>query len=152
MVTRRDCFLLLNELTENGIDTKKALAELSSAKDVPINVVQFINQNRQLDLSNFYEGLRKNYNHKKSPLYGNIVKEIKDPNEVLTTLASFLTQALLYSKKAEDREMFLRHARVSDITKVLTKYFYDYDLTTCIKLIQVLKADIKALDTRSQLG
>lgn len=149
MVTRRDCFLLLSELTENGIDTKKALAELSSAKDVPITVVQFINQNRQLDLANFYEGLRKSYNHKKSPLYGNIVKEIKDPNEVLTTLSSFLTQALLYSKKAEDREMFLRHSRVSDITKVLTKYFYDYDLTTCIKLIQVLKADIKALDTRS---
>ncbi len=149
MVTRRDCFLLLSELTENGIDTKKALAELSSAKDVPIAVVQFINQNRQLDLANFYEGLRKSYNHKKSPLYGNIVKEIKDPNEVLTTLSSFLTQALLYSKKAEDREMFLRHSRVSDITKVLTKYFYDYDLTTCIKLIQVLKADIKALDTRS---
>lgn len=149
MVTRRDCFLLLSELTENGIDTKKALAELSSAKDVPIAVVQFINQNRQLDLANFYEGLRKSYNHKKSPLYGNIVKEIKDPNEVLTTLSSFLTQALLYSKKAEDREMFLRHSRVSDITKVLTKYFYDYDLTTCIKLIQVLKADIKALNTRS---
>ena len=148
MVTRRDCFLLLAELQDNGIDTKKALADLTSAKDVPISVVQFINANRQLDLAAFYEGLRKNYNNKKSPLYGNIVKEIKDPNEVLTTLSAFLTQALLYSKKASDREMFLRHARVSDITKVLTKYFQDYDLTTCIKLMQVLKADIKALDTR----
>lgn len=148
MVTRRDCFLLLAELQDNGIDTKKALADLTSAKDVPISVVQFINTNRQLDLAAFYEGLRKNYNNKKSPLYGNIVKEIKDPNEVLTTLSAFLTQALLYSKKANDREMFLRHARVSDITKVLTKYFQDYDLTTCIKLMQVLKADIKALDAR----
>lgn len=148
MVTRRDCFLLLAELQDNGIDTKKALADLTAAKDVPISVVQFINTNRQLDLAAFYEGLRKNYNNKKSPLYGNIVKEIKDPNEVLTTLSAFLTQALLYSKKANDREMFLRHARVSDITKVLTKYFQDYDLTTCIKLMQVLKADIKALDTR----
>lgn len=148
MVTRRDCFLLLAELQDNGIDTKKALADLTSAKDVPISVVQFINTNRQLDLAAFYEGLRKNYNNKKSPLYGNIVKEIKDPNEVLTTLSAFLTQALLYSKKANDREMFLRHARVSDITKVLTKYFQDYDLTTCLKLMQVLKADIKALDAR----
>lgn len=148
MVTRRDCFLLLAELQDSGIDTKKALADLTSAKDVPISVVQFINTNRQLDLAAFYEGLRKNYNNKKSPLYGNIVKEIKDPNDVLTTLSSFLTQALLYSKKADDREMFLRHARVSDITKVLTKYFQDYDLTTCIKLMQVLKADIKALDAR----
>lgn len=148
MVTRRDCFLLLAELQDNGIDTKKALADLTSAKDVPLSVVQFINTNRQLDLAAFYEGLRKNYNNKKSPLYGNIVKEIKDPNEVLTTLSAFLTQALLYSKKANDREMFLRHARVSDITKVLTKYFQDYDLTTCIKLMQVLKADIKALDAR----
>ena len=94
MVTRRDCFLLLAELQDNGIDTKKALADLTSAKDVPISVVQFINTNRQLDLAAFYEGLRKNYNNKKSPLYGNIVKEIKDPNEVLTTLSAFLTQAL----------------------------------------------------------
>lgn len=148
MVTRRDCFLLLAELQDTGIDTKKALADLTSAKDVPISVVQFINTNRQLDLAAFYDGLRKNYNNKKSPLYGNIVKEIKDPNEVLTTLSAFLTQALLYSKKANDREMFLRHARVSDITKVLTKYFQDYDLTTCLKLMQVLKADIKALDAR----
>ena len=98
--------------------------------------------------TNFYENLRKNYNNKKSKLYGNIVKEIDKPDEILTTLSSFLTQAILFSKKLEDKEMFLRHARVADVTRVLTSYFKDFDLSYCIRLMQLLKADIKALENR----
>lgn len=146
MITRSDCYLLIDELKQQGIDVKEQLKELASSRDVPISVVQFINSNRRLDLSQFYETLRKNYNKKTSKLYGNIVKEIKNPENVLTTLSSFLTQTLLYSNKVEDKEMFLRHARAREISTVLTKYFVDFDLTSCIKLMQLLKADIKALE------
>jgi hypothetical protein len=58
-----------------------------------------------------------------------------------------LTQILLFSKDAEDREMFLRHARAFDITKILANYFQTYDLTNCLKLMHVIKADIKALES-----
>lgn len=38
--------------------------------------------------------------------------------------------------------MFLRHARAEEISKVLTIYFQKYDLTNCIKLLRLIKADI----------
>ena len=38
--------------------------------------------------------------------------------------------------------MFLRHARAEEISKVLTIYFKNYDLTNCVKLLHLIKADI----------
>ena len=112
-----------------------------------MSVIKFINDNRLLDLMNFYEKIRKSYNQKKSNLYINIVKEIEDPSEVLTTLSAMLTQVLRYSEEVEDKQMFLRHARASDISKVLSLYFNNWDLTNCLKLLKVIKADIKALES-----
>ena len=113
---------------------------------MPIEVIKFINDNRQLDLLDFYEKIRKNYNKKKSNLYINIVKEIEEPNEVLTTLSAMLTQILLFSKGVSDKQMFLRHARANDICKVLGLYFSNYDLTNSLKLLRVIKADICACE------
>ena len=134
MITRSDCYLLLSDLQDSGIDTTKAISDLSTSKDIPISVIKFINDNRQLDLSQFYENLRKNYNNKKSQLYINIVKETQDPDKLLVTLSALLTQILLYSNKVNDKQLFLKHSRADEISKVLTKYFIDYDLTTCVKL------------------
>ena len=58
-----------------------------------------------------------------------------------------LTQVLRFSNDTSDRQMFLRHARANDITKVLNIYFNNYDLTNCIKLLRIIKADIKALES-----
>jgi hypothetical protein len=77
------------------------------------------------------------------------MKEIEDVNEVLTTLASLNLQILLFSKKIKDRQMFLRHARAEEISKVLTIYFQSYDLTNCIKLLHLIKADIIAFEMLS---
>ena len=147
MITRSDCYLLLSDLQDSGIDTTKAISELSTSKDIPISVIKFINDNRQLDLSQFYENLRKNYNNKKSQLYINIVKETQDPDKLLVTLSALLTQILLYSNKVDDKQLFLKHSRADEISKVLTKYFIDYDLTTCIKLLRLIKADLKTLES-----
>lgn len=146
MITKNDCILLLTELEEKGVDTKSALREAVS-QGVTISVIKFINDNRQLDLTTFYEKIRKNYNKKKSSLYINIVKEIESPNEVLTTLSALLTQILLFARDVENREMFLQHARAYDISRILADYFQSYDLKYCIKLLRVIKADIKALES-----
>ena len=147
MITKTDCYILLAELEKDGIDTKDALDKLSKSNNLPIDVIQFINQNRQLDLAMFYEKLRKNYNHKKSMLYKNIVKEVEDPNEVLTTLSSMLTQILLFSKQVNNKQMFLKHARCNEITFVLNNYFKTYDLTNCLRLLRMIKSDLKCLES-----
>ena len=147
MITKNDCYLLLSELNENGLDTSSAIKDLMSSSSPSLEVIKFINDNRQLDLTAFYNKLRKSYNNKKSKLYINIVKETEHPQDVLITLSSLLTQILLFAKDVEDRQMFLRHSRADEISGVLTAYFKDFDLTRCVKLIKLFKADIKALES-----
>ena len=147
MITKNDCYLLLSELEMNGIDTSVPIKELMSSTSPTLEVIKFINDNRQLGLTNFYEKIRKSYNNKKSKLYINIMKEIEQPQDVLVTLSSLLTQILLFAKDVEDRQMFLRHSRADEISKVLTGYFRDFDLTNCVKLIKLIKVDIKALES-----
>lgn len=147
MISKNDCILLLADLDSRGFDTKEQITTLLGSTQLPLSVIKFINDNRQLDLSRFYEGIRKSYNKKSSNLYINIVKEIEEPTEVLTTLSAMLTQILRYSKNVENKSMFLRHARADDITKVLNNYFNTFDITLCIKLLRIIKADIKALES-----
>ena len=148
MITRNDCLLLLADMSDNGIDTEDATRKLVMSNDVPIEVIKFINDHRQLDLSAFYEKLRKSFNNKKSNLYINLVKEdLDEPSKLLSTLASLQLQILLFSDKAEDREMFLRHSRAREVALVLSNYFKTYDLTNCVKLLRLVKADLKALES-----
>ena len=97
MITKNDCILLLTDISSRNINTTEAMKKLLSSSDVNLEVIKFINENRPLEVAQFYEQLRYNYNHKKSKLYINIVKDIEDPNEVLTTLSALLTQILLFS-------------------------------------------------------
>ena len=146
MITKNDVMLLLSDLEDNGIQTKDAINSLIASRDVPLSVLKFINEHRTLDLTNFYDKLRRSYNNKHSKLYISIVRDIKEPIDVLTTLSSLNLQILLYSKQASDRTMFLKHARAKEISMVLTKYFTDYDLTNCLKLLQLRKADLVATE------
>ena len=93
--------------------------------------------------------IRKNHNQKKSPLYKNIVKEeLNNPEEVLTTLASLNLQILLFNKNLEDdkKRLFLNQSRAKEITEVLSNYYDNYDLRPCLKLIYLIKSDIKAFE------
>lgn len=147
MITKNDCYLLLADIKENGIDTNQVMKRLVSMSSPDIEVIKFINDNRELDLTRFYEKLRYSYNHKKSNLYKNIVKEIDEPQEVLTTLSAMLTQIILFSRNVEDKEMFLKHSRAYEISLVLNNYFKDYNLTNCLKLLRIIKIDLKALES-----
>jgi hypothetical protein len=145
MITRNDTILLLTELQEQGIDTGKLVEVALRSSEVNMTVIKFINSHRPFEANKFYEKIRKSYNDKKSTLYRNIVKEnLDDPNDVLTTLASLNLQILLYSKNVDDKQMFLRHMRFEEICAALLNYSKKYDLVPCIKLLQRIKADLKA--------
>ena len=75
MITKNDCILLLTDLQDSGVDIGTNILKVITSPTVPMDVLTFINEHRQLDLTTFYEKLRKNYNNKKSKLYINLIKE-----------------------------------------------------------------------------
>lgn len=148
-ISKNDCMLLLTSLSKDGIDTKEELKKLVLSDKVELETLKFINDNRPLDLSNFYELLRKNYNNKKSKLYINIMKDLEEDSvfDVLTTLNAYAQQILLFSKEVDNKDVFFRFARLSEIYQCLYFYSENKDLTPSIKLLRLIKADIKALES-----
>ena len=148
MITRRDCLLLLAELNQKGINTIEMTKRAVQSPDIDLGVIKFINTHRQFEANAFYEKLRKSYNNKKSMLYKNIVTcdEQDCTDTVLTTLGSLALQILLYLDKVSDARMFLRHIRYQEITEVLLNYSKTFDLVPCIKVLQLIKADLKAFE------
>lgn len=143
---KSDLLLLLTEMQDQGIEVTSQIRRLVNSTSIPIDVLKFINERRLLEITRFYEHMRKNYNAKKSDLYINIVKEVRDPQEVLTTLSALLTQILLWSRKLDDKQLFLEHSRAREISGVLTNYFKTYDLTQAMQLLKLIKADLVALE------
>ena len=147
MISKNDLVLLLTDLEERGIDIGDSIVRLMSSRTIPLDILSLINKNRPMDITNFYERLRKNYNDKRSNLYKNIMKEVDGTDEVLTTLSSLNLQILLYSKHVDNKNMFLKNARAEEIVSVLKKYYRTYDLSDAMKLMKLIKADIVVLET-----
>jgi hypothetical protein len=147
MITKNDCLTLLVSLENTGVDINPIMKKLVTAKDIPIDVLKFILDNRGIEVANFYEMLRIKHNQKKSPLYHNIVKEISDPDEIITTLACLLVQISLYSNKlTSSKELFKREVRAEEITRVLNEYYATGSLEQCVALLKLLKADVAVLE------
>lgn len=149
MISKNDIILLLTELQDNGIDIENKIADTFKSQSIPIDVLKFINQHRQLDLTAFYEKLRKSYNHKRSKLYKNILDEALTTDDILTTLSSYELQAILFSKTVLDKDMFLSHARVKEINLAIAQYLTDFDISICKTLLRLIKADLIACETIS---
>lgn len=147
MITKNDCLLLLAELQDKGIETKPYVTRVIKNNNIDLDVLKFINTNRQLELTKFYNFLRQRYNEKKSKLYKEIVQiDEKQPKDIVVTLSSLLTQILLYSNKVDNKQLFLKHSRADEISKVLLKYFQNYDVQLCVTMLNLLKADLKACE------
>ena len=147
MITKNDCLSILTKLDESGVSgVNSYVRKLVVARDIPLEVLKFISDNRGLEVSKFYEMLRKSHNQKKSPLYTNILKEIDDPQEVVTTLSCLLTQILLYGKKLENKDQFFREVRAEELTRVLNNYFKTGLYEECLHLIKILKSDLLVLE------
>lgn len=145
MLTNRDCILLLSDINDN--QANELINTIIETNKISQEVLSYIHSKRPLSIIGFYEYLRKSYNKKHSKIYINIVKEIDNPNDVLTTLSSLLTQILLYSNRLEDdRILFLNHSRANEITEVLNNYFETYDITKAIRLLKLIKADLMAFE------
>lgn len=147
MISKNDLVLLLTDLEERGIDIGDSIVRLMSSRTIPLDILSLINKNRPMDITNFYERLRKNYNDKRSNLYKNIMKEVDGTDEILTTLSSLNLQILLYGKHVDNKNMFLKNARAEEIVSVLKKYYSTYDLSDAMKLMKLIKADIVVLET-----
>lgn len=142
--------MLLAEIESDEPDKQKVNnLTLKAIKNpnVDLEVLKYINSKRQLDVSKFYEKLRYSYNHKKSKLYKNIVKDTEDVDEIITTLTSLLTQIFLYSKNCLNKNLFLKHSRVNEIAKVVTLFTENYDITSGMKLLRLIKADLKCFES-----
>lgn len=148
MISRRDCLLLLAELQQKGINTTAITQKALRSNNIDLEVIKFINEHRQFEANAFYEKLRKSYNNKKSMLYKNIVTcdEVDCSSTVLSTLGALSQQILLYLDKVEDTRMLLRHLRFEEITESLLNYARSFDLVPCIKVLQIIKADLKAFE------
>jgi hypothetical protein len=147
MITKNDCLTILVALEDKGVNIDKPMRKLVTTKDIPMDVLKFILDNRGIEVANFYEMLRKKHNQKKSPLYHNIVKDIDDVDEVITTLTCLLVQIALYSKKLPaNREIFQREVRAEEITRVLNNYYNTGEFDQCLALIKLLKADLLVLE------
>ena len=147
MITKNDCLTVLVALEDKGLDINQPMKKLVTSKEVPLEVLKFILDNRGIEVAHFYEMLRKKHNDKKSPLYHNIVKDLTDPEEVITTLACLLVQITLYSKKLQtNKEIFKREVRAEEITRVLNDYYTTGTLDSCLVILKLIKADLLVLE------
>ncbi len=147
MLAKTDLILLLTEMQENGAEVSDQLRKVATSPTIPLDVVKFINDNRQMDVAAFYERIRKNYNDKRSDLYKNIVKEVDEPLDVITTLSAFALQVILFSKHTDNEQLFFKHSRVEEVTRVLNNYYKTFDVTSCMKVLKLIKIDLKAFES-----
>lgn len=147
MLQRNDLVLLLTELQQNGEDVSAELNKVFTSQGISFDVLKFINDRRQFEVAQFYEKMRKNHNDKKSPLYKNIVSDIEDVNEVITTLHAYALQVNLFAKHLENKQLFFKHARAEEVARVLDKYYVDFDITSALKMLRLIKADLKAFES-----
>ncbi len=149
LITRNDCILLLTDLEQIGVDSSEYIEKQLNSEHVEPDCVEFINKHRPLDISMFYENLRRNYNQKKSKLYKEIVQvDEKEPKDIIVTLSALLTQIFIYSKKVDDKNMFLCHARTDEILKCLLNYSKTGDFITCQQFLSLVRSDLKALELK----
>lgn len=152
MITKTECLSLLFDLKDNGVDCTKQIKQLISMSEPTIEIIKFINDNKELNVRKFYEKLRKSYNKGQSKLYKNIVSNNdvqRDSKEILCTLASLQLQILLFNKTIDDTD-FLQNARFDEISKVLINYYNTKDIIPCIRLINLVKSDLKVLEEISK--
>ena len=124
MYNKQQCYKLLFDMRNQGINVMQQLTELSNSVNVPDNVIKFINEHRSLDITRFYEELRKENNKKGSKLYKEIVDEAKDPIKRIKAISSYITKGIIAAEKFEivDKPSFYKAIRLDECVKALNEY------------------------------
>jgi len=150
MLQLNDLVLILTEMENSGDEgAHEQLMRTLRTSTISTNTLKYINDRRPLDVTQFYERMRKNHNEKRSNLYKNIVRDLEDPDEAISTLSAFVLNLFLYSKHVEDRNknLFFKHVRAEEATRVLNLFYKNHDVTSAIKLLRLLKADLIVFET-----
>lgn len=152
MIDKYSCLILLNDIKEKGINVDKQIKLLTMSNQIPLEVLKFINDSEPIELCKFYEKLRKSYNNKKSTLYKNLMKDDfsaspNDIQEIPIILSSYALQLVIFSKTVENKTLFFKFGRLEEVYRCLLNYSTTYDLSLSIKLLQLIKADIKVLES-----
>lgn len=155
MITKNDCLMLLIDLKELYPDKREEIdmniKKLLISTTPSLEIIKFINDNKELSLRSFYEKLRKSYNSGNSKLYRNIVNESElEPKELLCCLGALQQQILLYNKFLENDITFLKHARFGSISHCLLNYYTTGDIVPCQRLLNLFKYDLKLLEEISK--
>lgn len=155
MITKNDCLLLLTDLKElypeKGTEIDTHIKKLLVSTVPTLELIKYINDNKELSLRSFYEKLRKSYNSGNSKLYKNIVNETQlEPKELICCLGALQQQILLYDKVLETDVYFLKQARFDSICKCLLNYYNTRDIVPCQKLLNLFKCDLKLLEEISK--
>ena len=146
MIQTSDVLILLSELGRDGINVDEQMSSVLTGANM-VDTLKFIKDHKDIDAINFYDKIRKSYNNNKSKLYINILKEIDDPKEVLSTLSALELQIILSGKKINNPVMFYKVMRLEEILECLLNYSKTYDILPCIDLIKKYKADILMWET-----
>ena len=146
MIQTSDVLILLSELGRDGINVDEQMSSVLAGANI-VDTLKFIKDHKDIDAINFYNKIRKSYNDNKNKLYINILKEIDDPKEVLSTLSALELQIILSGKKINNPVMFYKVMRLEEILECLLNYSKTYDILPCIDLIKKYKADILMWET-----
>ncbi len=148
MLTKNDLLTILLDLEEKEDSTELGdkINQLMTSRNIDLDILKFVNDKRPLEVGEFYAKLRKNYNDKKSSLYINIMRETQIPEEAPITLGALALQIMLFGKKIENKKSFFNCTRLKEILDCLSYYSTTYDVIECIKLIKLIKCDIKAFN------
>lgn len=66
--------------------------------------------------------------------------------DAVNTLNSYALQSTLFSKDVKNRNMFFKFVRLDEVYKCLYHYINTGDLIPSIKLLRLIKSDIKVLE------
>lgn len=148
LIDKQDVILLLTQLREEGVDvTNHITATIKSG--VSLETLKFINDHRQMDLSAFFEKIRHSYNSNKSKLYRQLMSDYteEDTYEAICALNSLALQICVYAKHVKDKELFFKFCRLPEIYKCLYEYAHTYNIINSLKLLHLIKCDIKVLES-----
>lgn len=151
MLSKLDVYQILFEMKAQNIQgAEENIKLISKSVEVPLDVIRYINDNRSLQITEFYEDLRRKSNTKASKLYKNLMKEDKQPQEVLKTASSYVTQVLIRAEQLDlqERTIFYDNSRVKQISEGIHNYFNNGEIRSLLDVLTTVRKDIKILENK----